>query len=269
MSENNKMIGQEGRLTTKTDWDNVWSKINLPVEVRRSKIKYADWNILLDVFDKYLPKNKNMTILEIGGAPGDFLVYMYKNFGYKIHAIDYSEIGCRKMKENFDLLNIPITIFQGDIFHTDDNYLGKYDIVYSLGFIEHFNDLDTVIKKHLEFLKPGGILLIDTPNFLGINGFFVKKLAPRAFSKHNLSAMDISNWKTFENKFNLKPLFKGYIFIPARCCNPEKNTIFTKILTMIWRIVNYILYALYLFRPFRKYINSKYFGSLLIGIYKK
>lgn len=34
-----------------------------------------------------------------------------------------------------------------------------FDIVYSLGFVEHFEDLNIVIKKHTELLKPAGILL--------------------------------------------------------------------------------------------------------------
>ncbi len=233
------------RLTEKADWDDEWNKVTLPIEIKR--IKGSGINELLDIFDKYLPKNDDLSILEIGGAPGGFLVYMYKNFGYKIHAVDYSKIGCIKMKDNFNLLNIPVTIYQKDIFSKDSN-LPIYDIVYSLGFIEHFIDLNRVVQKHLELLKPGGILLIGTPNFLGINYFFLKRIAPKLLSKHNLPTMDISNWKEFENRFNIEPLFRGYLFAMGRI-GPEKKTIFNKILITIWRIIDDVFYILRLFNP--------------------
>ena len=256
----------QGRLTEKADWDDEWSKISLPSEVKRIE---GSWlNELLYILDKYLPKNDDLSILEIGGAPGGFLVYMYKNFGYKIHAVDYSDTGCIKMKDNFNLLNIPVTISQKDIFSKSSNNLIRYDIVYSLGFIEHFTDLNMVVQKHRELLKPGGILLIGAPNFLGINYFFLKRLAPKLLSKHNLPTMDISNWKRFENKFNLKPLFRGYLFVP-NIFGSEKKTTFNKIIETIWRIVDDVFYIVYLFRPFRKLFNSKYVGDYVIGVYKK
>ena len=52
-----------------------------------------------------------------------------------------------------------------------------FHIVYSLGFIEHFKELNIVVKKHTELLKPGGILLLGVPNLGGIYSFLLKKTA--------------------------------------------------------------------------------------------
>ena len=41
----------------------------------------------------------------------------------------------------------------------------KYDFVYSVGLIEHFrnDDIDTVIKRHFEYCKNDGMVLISFP----------------------------------------------------------------------------------------------------------
>jgi len=37
-----------------------------------------------------------------------------------------------------------------------------------LGFIEHFDEPVGVVVRHLDLLKPGGILLLGVPNYGGI-----------------------------------------------------------------------------------------------------
>jgi len=253
-------------LTDPAYWDDYWINRPLPAEIKKSKESE-----ILNIFDRYLPKKSNLSILEIGGAPGQFLVYMHKNFGYKINCLDYSKIGGMITKKNFDLLNIPITVYQEDLFSRDLD-LPLFDIVYSLGFIEHFLDLDTVIEKHLELLKPGGILLIGVPNLRGINGWFLKRLSPKLFSKHNLSAMDISNWKNFENKFNLRVLFKGYVggFEPSVFDKWEnKKPIRNKILKGISHSLTCVFRGIFkIFKILRKF-NSPHISAYAIGIYKK
>jgi 2-polyprenyl-3-methyl-5-hydroxy-6-metoxy-1,4-benzoquinol methylase len=194
-------------------------------------------------------------------------VYVYKSFGYKIHCLDYSEIECLKTEANFRLLNIPCKIFKADLFSEETNF-PLFDIVYSLGFIEHFLDTDLVIEKHLKFLKKGGLLLICLPNFTGINYFFLKVLTPELLLKHNLKVMDIESWKSFEQKLNLQTMFKGYVggFEPSVFNRREKKTLNTFILKAIAKLFSILLSNHFKF--LRKY-NSKYFSGYVMGVYKK
>ena len=107
---------------------------------------------IIELFDTYLPQQTGLKILEIGGAPGQFLAYLAKEFGYSAHAIDYSSIGCDKTLEAFEGVNLDLTIWNRDIF-CDISDLPLFDIVFSMGFIEHFNDLDAIVGKHVELLK--------------------------------------------------------------------------------------------------------------------
>lgn len=250
------------RLTKQIYWEECWNKINLPAERKKTK-RNSFGNEILKTFERFLPKDSNLSILEIGGAPGQYLAYFAKNLHYKIYSLDYSVIGCEKTKENFDRLNLKAVVYQKDLFSDNLSNLPLFDIVYSLGFIEHFSDLELVIEKHLQLLKPRGILLIGTPNFLGINHWLLKKLNPEQLSIHNLSCMDIKKWETFEKCFNLKVLFKGYIggFEPRSFIRKSKGVMFY-FLAGIGRIFDYII------RPLRV-PNSKYWSGYVIGIYKK
>ncbi len=258
------MIQEE--LTSEQFWDDYWEDYPLPAEIKKTEGELF-LNILLDNFDKYLPKTKDKTILEIGGSPGRYLAYMYKNFGYKIHSLDYSETGYKKTIENFNLLQIPAGVYNKDLF-SDELNLPQFDIVYSLGFIEHFYDLNLVIGKHLKLLKPDGILLIGVPNYLGINHWFLKRLAPKLLSIHNLAAMDSNNWKSFEEKFNLQIIFKDYIggFEPQNLNRWEKKNIKSFTLKVVTKILSLLLHSNFKF--LRKF-NSKIFSAYLIGVYIK
>jgi len=254
------------KLTEQQYWDDYWENLSLPAEIKKTKNNHY-LNEILGVLDKNLPRDSNLSVLEIGGSPGQYLSYLYKNFGYKIHSLDYSPIGCLKTEENFRLLNIPCEVYNADFFSEDAN-LPQFDIVYSLGLIEHFLDTNLVIEKHLKLLKKEGWLLIGMPNFNGINGFFLKVLAQDLLSKHNLKVMDIKNWKSFEKKFNLQPLFRGYVggFAPSVFNRWERKTVVTLIFKTTAKILS-LLFCSH-FKFIRKY-NSKNVSGYVIGIYKK
>lgn len=255
----------QDKLTERQYWENYWKDIVLPLEVKREN---SPPNIVaeLDIFEAYLPKKK-LSILEVGGAPGQYLAFFHKVFGYEISCLDYSSVGCEKTKENFNLLNIPAKVYQGDLF-SDELHLQQFDLVCSFGFIEHFTDLTAVVGRHLKLLKPGGILLLGVPNFLGINHWFLKRLAPILLEGHNLKSMDAQTWNSFENEFHLEVLFKDYVggFEPAVFLKQEKKSVVNNSLFFVARLLNRIFHAN--LKWLRKF-NSKNTSGYLMGIYRK
>lgn len=196
-------------LTDASYWDRYWNTLSLPREHRREP-KALYLNAILDVFDRYLPRDPSLSIAELGGAPGQYLAYMHRTFGYRVTCIDYSATGCAKTEENFRLLGIPGEVIHADIF-ADDAALPRFDIVYSLGLIEHFANRTPVVERHLRLLKPGGQLVLGIPNFRGATGWFMRSLAPKVYAAHDIGAMDLARWRAFEERFGLETLFKGYV----------------------------------------------------------
>ena len=87
----------------------------------------------------------------------------------------------------------------------------KYDIVFSLGFIEHFNNTRDVILRHVDLLASGGLLLIVLPNLLGLNGWIQRRFDKENYDAHNLKSMEIDRLKKIMATFSLKDLRVEYI----------------------------------------------------------
>ena len=253
------------KLTEQQHWDDYWNSIELPLVIEKTKDKLL-LNEELKIFDKYLP-HKPLSVLEIGGAPGQYLAYMHRQFGYEIHCLDYSPTGCRKTEENFALLEIPVKVYKQDIF-SDLGDLPQFDVVFSMGLIEHFQDLTDIVKRHNQLLKPGGTLILGIPNFTGINHLFLKRLAPNMLSWHNLKTMDIRTWSDFENELNLEILFKDYVggFEPMTFLVKEKPSLINNLLFLKARILNRIFHKN--FPALRKY-NSRHFSGYILGVFRK
>lgn len=190
-------------------WDNEWAKVQLPLAYKRSTAPTCI-NAIMDVLDEYLPRTPGLAALEIGGAVGGYLAYLHKTFGYDVTCMDYSEIGCSMTRENFRLLGIPGKVVQADLF-ADPPLGADFDLVYSLGVIEHLAAWEQAIERHLRFLKPGGTLIIGVPSYLGINHWPAKRLAPRRVSELNLSSMNIGQWKRLGKRLGLERRFLQYI----------------------------------------------------------
>jgi len=253
----------KSQLTEKKYWEDCWDKIRLPAIVDPTT-KHVVSKEIIRIFQDYLPKKK-LSAVEIGGAPGQYIAYMKKFHGYDVSAIEYTEIGCRKIKENFEILGFDVDIYDRDFFD-DLSDIPRFDVVFSIGFIEHFNDLDDVFQRHISLLKKGGILVLGVPNFRGLSEKVLSRTAPDMLSRHNLKAMDIDNWDTLENKFGLKPLFKGYIggFDPKALKRCEHRTFLNLSIRYFFKMVHIVMSLL----PFLRKYNSPTWSAFLLGIYE-
>jgi SAM-dependent methyltransferase len=198
-----------GDLASSADWDRYWKKAvaNLPVIADRKNLSLQA-QAILDVVDEYVVPAKPASVLEVGGAPGGYLAYIHRQTGCRCTIIDYSAHGCALARENFKLLGIPADVRHQDIF---DEQLPEFDVVYSLGLIEHFDDPTELVRAHLAALRPGGTLLIGAPNFRGINGWFASRLDPSRLDTQNLDIESLAAWTGFEKELRLERMFLDYV----------------------------------------------------------
>lgn len=190
-------------------WDRYWSRVTLPREQRHTpRAHYL--NAILDVFDSWLPRDAGLTAAEIGGAPGQYLAYLHRSHGYRVTCIDFSRTGCERTVENFRLLSIPGEVIPADII-ADVSELPAFDVVYSLGLIEHFSDRRQIVANHVRLVRPGGYLVLGVPNLRGLTGWFMRILAPTTYATHEIAAMDLDGWREFEEELGLRVLWKDYL----------------------------------------------------------
>lgn len=177
--------------TNKKFWDEYFEKHN-----RRPSI--VNGSLFSDIFDKYLTANSEKTVLEIGCADSKFLCYLAKKLGHKAYGVDYSD-AIIKTAELFKFNHLPEpTLYKTEIlsWQTDK----KFDIVCSFGFIEHFDDVNKVIKKHAELVAPNGKLIITLPHFSHGQYFFHWLIDRENLKKHNTKIMNLDSIRqSFKN----------------------------------------------------------------------
>jgi SAM-dependent methyltransferase len=157
-------------------------------------------------FDKYIPdkdKVSGKTFIEIGGFPGTMSIYFHKKYNCTVSLLDFyiDKEMIDRMEQTNNIPKATIECIECDFFDFRPECL--YDIVFSFGFIEHFDDTQDIIRRHVDLLSPNGHLLIILPNFLGINGWIQRCFDRKNFEAHNLKSMELNRLKEILNQFHL------------------------------------------------------------------
>jgi len=145
-------------MTKFTNWDDYYSKPYVAAAYTRR----ISTRILIRNIKKYTNKNTKLKIAELGGANSCF----YKDVQEEIlpeeyYIFDNNQLGLNKTKER--IKNQNLTLVEADVLSLQFNL--QFDLVFSVGLIEHFGSQDTIkaIKSHFSILKPGGIAIISYP----------------------------------------------------------------------------------------------------------
>jgi 2-polyprenyl-3-methyl-5-hydroxy-6-metoxy-1,4-benzoquinol methylase len=251
--------------TEKSFWQNFWGKTKLPQKV---DYNFKNDRVIANTISKYIVKQEfNKSAIEIGCAPGKWLVFLNKELGYLVDGIEYVESAVEATNKNLILCEVDkshFNITEMDFLKEEGNK--KYDLVLSLGFIEHFINFDEIFKKHYNYLKEGGYLIIGFPNFRGLNYCIQKTIDSyselQLIKNHNLEIMSVNVLKKLALDNNLKIQFLNYIggFEPALFgYNAMKNS------TMRYLIKKIIALSTVLFGN----RNYSFSSSYILGIFKR
>lgn len=175
------------RLTDRRFWEHEYywgaeaGELPLRVDLRQP----FDRSLAL-ALEAWAPATLHERVLEIGCAPAKWLIFYAESFGASVSGIEYSGKGAELSRENLRQAEVQGEIEQADFFSIEPR---PYNLVLSIGFIEHFTDLDGVFARHVEFMAPGGRLALGVPNFTGVNRI-LQSVADREYlERHNRAAM--------------------------------------------------------------------------------
>jgi SAM-dependent methyltransferase len=256
---------ERDELTDESFWDDYWASVRLPLEIKKTSSYLI--GAITDVLDRFLTSHRHLSVLEIGGAPGQYAAYVHRGHGHAISVLDSSPIGCAKARENFDQLGIPAHVMEGDMFAPPAG-LGSFDAVYSLGVIEHFPDVSVPVAAHVDYVKPGGLVILGVPNLRGVNALVLKRLSPSFLGMHNLKALELEQWDRFEEDLRLTRLFRGYIggFDASTFWRCESRRIIDR---AIHQVLWYVARALELpGTGFLRKANGRVWSGYLMGVYR-
>ncbi|WP_459860596.1 class I SAM-dependent methyltransferase [Desulfuromonas carbonis] len=175
-------------LTGKSHWDQVYAHAVCGESGGWQPTTYTEKSIeffLMEAVQAVRPRN----ILEVGCGNSVWLPYLGQKTGAKVFGIDYSEEGCRLAKENLVREGVTGEIICGDIFELAAADIGTFDLVYSLGLVEHFTSLTDILGRLAQFAGPCGTVLTEVPNLYSVHGCMAGLYQPALLAKHRTIKM--------------------------------------------------------------------------------
>lgn len=260
---------QQGSLTDEAYWDERWGTVPLPALVDEG----IRWQLAMArVFRRFLPRDPSHSVFEIGCAPGRWLVWFHRTFGYTAYGCDLSRAAAETTRANFAVSGVPGEVFTGDVTKPDELPERQFDVVVSLGVIEHFSDPEPVVRRHVEFTKPGGLVIVNVPNLAGsVNHWLLRRAKLQSLiDVHNLETMQADLFRSMADRLQLEVCFVGYVggFDPGL-------VVYNHSYRSRWKRP-FTFYALWALEKFtRRFpgvvlsVNHPSFSSTLVGVFRR
>ena len=163
---------------------------------------------ILTLFKKY--KLENASLIETGSGSGHLAAYFAQN-GYEVSLVDYSKEALRKSQLFFERLKLKAEFFHADITKLSKYVDKKYDVIFSSGVLEHFNDKDLskILNESYKVSKGYLIFLVPNPRSLPYLLFRIKamKNGDWLYGKEYLR----ENYEYFIKQAGFKLLGKEYL----------------------------------------------------------
>jgi len=229
-------------------WDKHWQGASFNIVFKDHPVR--QW------IEKNISFTKNNSCLEIGCYPGKFLA-VFGERGYTLNGIDLFN-GTESLLPNWlKKRGYKIgSFYKSNFLHFKNDNL--YDLVCSFGFIEHFEDWRSVLRKHIEFTKIGGKIMVEVPNLKSpLYYFLYRLLEPDVLKNHVLGIIDLKEIQNFLEKEGCEIKSAEYIgdfyfrFV-------TKNS---KMIIFITRLIN-SLKPIFCLLPVR--VRARYMGVIVV-----
>jgi SAM-dependent methyltransferase len=112
--------------------------------------------------EEFPPWRGEGRLLDVGCASGRFLRQM-SEIGWKVAGVEFDAAAARKARA------VTPEIFEGDPMEAPFAP-GRFDVVTAFHVIEHLPDPLGTLRRMLEWLAPGGLVIVEVPNVGGVGG---------------------------------------------------------------------------------------------------
>jgi 2-polyprenyl-3-methyl-5-hydroxy-6-metoxy-1,4-benzoquinol methylase len=266
------------RYTQEQFWADYWASIKLPSRVNHA---FSFDRTLAAALKKHVPVSPGQRLIEIGCAPGRWMIFAHDEMKLAVDGVEYVGAAAEKTRENLQLSNVSGTVHHKDFFDLDLP-AESYDVVLSIGFIEHFADTQDVIARQLKLLRPGGVLVMTVPNFQKIN-WLIQALINREWLKaHKTELASLRFFNEIPAQFSIEKLWTGYIGgfepmlleplplpAPPRTAAERWRNRFRYAPRLLARLTLTVLGLMRRPLLFLDHINCAWFSGCVMGVYRK
>jgi 2-polyprenyl-3-methyl-5-hydroxy-6-metoxy-1,4-benzoquinol methylase len=183
------------RLTTKAYWAERYSTVRLaPVD----PLGRGSENHVAQAFDRrmapFLTELAGRRLLEVGCGGSRWLPYLFHRYKLSVSGLDFTESGCEAAEQVLRHNDAPGSIIHADLFSPPADLLGSFDVVLSMGVVEHFADTASAVRACAAFCRPGAVVITVVPTLKGLYGVAYRTVRPYVYALHRpLSANDLAD----------------------------------------------------------------------------
>src|SRR3989344_2865602 len=133
-------------------------------------------------------------VLDVGCGTGELAGIIAGKNAAQVLGVDYSLNAILIAKKTHVRNNLSFACVNAE------NISGRFDVVTSLGTLEHFDDPLSLLKKFKHLLRPGGSIIVVSPNWSNPRGYMLMTLKHLFYAKitradlHYFTPLDFQNW---------------------------------------------------------------------------
>ena len=257
------------RLSSRDYWASLYSPVEsspapsanrlrhwIPAPLRRLRKKllqrHHTFQLVECLLAPLLGGREGLRGLEIGSAPGYRSLGLWRRVAIEPWGIEYTDSGVAAQKALYRQEGLPEDwVVRGDFFDEKLRapWRDHFDVVASYGFIEHFDEPVDVVRKHMELLKPGGLLVLTVPNLNPTTwyGRLVRRFNPAVYQMHNIATCTSANFCTIAQSLTGQVVFCGPLggpdleFLPDRRWPGRFVSGLCRVVNPILNVFNHIL----------------------------
>ncbi|HUI41943.1 MAG TPA: methyltransferase domain-containing protein [Terriglobia bacterium] len=188
LAQRDAPLGEAGDRTGRDFWDHWWQRAPLPapIDPLREGLKNYPFRTLHRFFAATFggQHTRGQRLIEIGCAQSALLPYFARYFGFRVAGLDQSELGCERARRLLERERVPGDVYVADFFAPPAALRGAFDVVFSFGVIEHFDDTARAVRATAAFVRPGGTAVALIPNLTGILGRYQRLLDRELYDAH-------------------------------------------------------------------------------------
>lgn len=109
------------------------------------------------VFRRLLGETRSGLVLEVGCGRGSMSAF-FAQAGFEVHLLDTSQAAIESARANFGADGLNARYVCGDAICLPYRS-GTFDVVLSIGLLEHFREIEKPLSEQLRVLVPGGVFL--------------------------------------------------------------------------------------------------------------
>ena len=167
-------------------WNSLWMSKRKSNAVGSGRLKgwERQYTAFFDEAFRLIGEPRGRTLLEVGCGDSAWLPYFARHWGLRVSGLDYSPVGCEHARKLAQSAGVEADIVCADLFTPPPSMEGSFDIVVTIGVVEHFDDTAATLAALARFLKPGGILVTIVPNIAGMIGSLQKVINRPIYDIH-------------------------------------------------------------------------------------